>query len=318
MLNVKAGFTLLMLDRLLDLSIFFSFDRSGYLRHQKNFAPATFRDGKNLTALITGGSAGIGLGLSRALLSLNVALHISSRNKAKALSQIEILREEFPQASIQYHAFDISSFKDYPRFFNTFDILVHNAGGMPREIIKATEKYEYIFATHVIGPYLLTRHLLDNGCLSPKCRIIFVSSGGMYLKALSLEDLNFAKRPYNPYIAYANAKRAQVDLTQLLARHFNEGYLFSAMHPGWVATPGLSEYMPTFQKWMTGRLRTSEEGADTILWLAMTSLTYPSGLFWFDRKEAPTSYIPFTESDERVKEGLWEICEEEYRKAVNA
>lgn len=100
MLNVKAGFNLLMLDQLLDLSIFFSFDRSGYLRHQKNFAKDTFREGNSLKALITGGSAGIGLELSRALLSLNVALHISSRNAAKALSQIEVLKEEFAQATV--------------------------------------------------------------------------------------------------------------------------------------------------------------------------------------------------------------------------
>ena len=39
-------------------------------------------------------------------------------------------------------------------------------------------------------------------------RVIFVSSGGMYLKALSLDDLNFVKSPYNPYKAYALAAQA--------------------------------------------------------------------------------------------------------------
>ncbi|CRX38238.1 SDR family NAD(P)-dependent oxidoreductase [Estrella lausannensis] len=307
-----------MLDQLLDLSIFFSFDRSGYLRHQKKFAPSAFRDGKGLNALITGGSKGIGFGLCKLLLSLNVSLHITSRDKEKALSQMEILREQFPGASIHYYSFDIASYQDYPFFTAPFDIVVHNAGGMPREKIKATDKYEYVFATHVIGPHLLTRHLMERGRLSPDCRVIFVSSGGMYLRALNLDDLTFDKRPYNPYLAYANAKRAQVDLTELYADHFKEGYLFSCMHPGWVATPGLDQYMPTFRKWMDNRLRTVEEGADTLLWLAMTSSAYPSGRFWFDRKEAPVSLLPYTKTSPETKAALWEFCEEQYRKVATA
>ena len=49
-----------LLDKILDLSIYFSFDKSGFLRHQKEFSDSyIFKS--NSQALITGGSSGIGL-----------------------------------------------------------------------------------------------------------------------------------------------------------------------------------------------------------------------------------------------------------------
>ena len=158
---------------------------------------------------------------------------------------------------------------------------------------------------------ILTKRLADLGKIREGARIIFVSSGGMYLQKLDLSDLLFQKRSYNKYTGYANAKRAQVILAKIFAKKYPQ-YLFSSMHPGWVDTPGVAHSMPIFKKVLNKRLRSAQEGADTILWLA-TALDYPSGKFWFDRKEAKTTLFNLNQSSNSEEKHLWEYCEKIYQ-----
>ena len=61
------------------------------------------------------------------------------------------------------------------------------------------------------------------------------------------------------------------------------------MHPGWVDTPALSRAMPTFKRITNAILRTPSQGADTIVWLALTALRNWSSesRFYFDRRPSP-------------------------------
>lgn len=61
------------------------------------------------------------------------------------------------------------------------------------------------------------------------------------------------------------------------------------MHPGWSDTPGLNKYMETFYKTTKSYLRTTGQGADTILWAAFSKEVddIPTGSFLFDRKVVP-------------------------------
>ena len=74
---------------------------------------------------------------------------------------------------------------------------------------------ESTFATHVAGPFLLTRQLRERLEESADGRIIWVSSGGMYTRRLNLEDLDWTEREYDGVTAYAETKRAQVVLAEL-------------------------------------------------------------------------------------------------------
>jgi hypothetical protein len=57
-----------LLDKLLDSSIFFSFDRSGFLRHRRGFDPADpERSMRGKLYLVTGANSGLGLELVRGL-----------------------------------------------------------------------------------------------------------------------------------------------------------------------------------------------------------------------------------------------------------
>ena len=138
---------------------------------------------------------------------------------------------------------------------------------MPHSLTITKEGFEQMFASQVLAPYILTKTLADVGKLRQGCRIIFVSCGGMYLQKLDLSDLLFEKCSYNKYTGYANVKRTQVILSDLFSKKYPQ-YLFSSMHPGWADTPGVRYSMPLFKKLLNKRLRSAEEGADTILWLA--------------------------------------------------
>ena len=140
-----------------------------------------------------------------------------------------------------------------------------NAGGMPDKLNIVDERYDVIFASQVVGHYLLIKKLIDDKRLTENGPVHINSSGGMYLTKLHLDDLTWEKRAYNKVKSYANAKRAQVILNEELPALY-PGFHFSCSHPGWVDTAGLTASLPGFTRFINKRLRTAEQGADTIYW----------------------------------------------------
>lgn len=291
------------IDQLLDLTILFSFDHSGFKRHCPNPLKKIDLSGKH--GIVTGASSGIGLAVSKELLQQGMHCQLIGRDSAK----LENGFKSFSQA--EFYSLDMSDLNKVYDFAldkvkSPIDLLIHNAGNMPLTLKITKDGFEEMYASQVLSPFIITKTLADLGKLQKGCRIIFVSSGGMYLQKLDLSDLLFEKRPYNKYKGYANAKRAQIILSELFSQKYPE-YLFSAMHPGWVDTPGVRYSMPSFKKLLNKRLRSIEEGADTILWLA-TSDNYPNGKFWFDRKLAKTTFLNFNQSSKQEEELLWTTC----------
>jgi dehydrogenase/reductase SDR family protein 12 len=109
----------------------------------------------------------------------------------------------------------------------------------------------------------------------------------MYTQKLDVAAL-FAPPPpaarFDGVAAYARCKRAQVVLARRLGHH--------AMHPGWADSPGVASSLPRFHRLTRSVLRTPDEGADTIVWLAATRPSTPA--FWFDRAVAPEHVLPWT------------------------
>ena len=50
-----------------------------------------------------------------------------------------------------------------------------------------------------------------------------------------------------------------------------DGIVVNAMHPGWAETRGVETALPTFHRITRPLLRTPEQGADTIVWLAVAT-----------------------------------------------
>ena len=116
---------------------------------------------------------------------------------------------------------------------------------------------------------------------------------------------------YRGSVAYARAKRAQVTLSEEWAKRLrDDGIVVHAMHPGWADTPGLETGLPGFRTLLGPILRTPQEGADTIVWLAAAEEPGRStGRFWLDRRPRSTRKLVRTGAtvDERAR--LWALCE---------
>ena len=133
-----------------------------------------------------------------------------------------------------------------------------------------------------------------------------------------VDDLNGSEAPaasYDPALTYALAKRAQVCLTEIWARKLADAGLsivVNSMHPGWADTRALQEGMPSFHEKHRSSLRTPEQGADTIIWLAASNedddpAALQTGKFFFDRRPVKTHFWGAgTRSTPEEYDRLWE------------
>ena len=130
----------------------------------------------------------------------------------------------------------------------------------------------------------------------------------MYTAGLALDDLQYEKTAYNGSRAYARTKRALVVLTELWAEQLKgSGVVVHAMHPGWADTPGVASSLPGFHTVTRRLLRTPEQGADTISWLAASpEAARASGAFWLDREPHVTHVFPGTDPTPAERRQLWE------------
>jgi dehydrogenase/reductase SDR family protein 12 len=101
-------------------------------------------------------------------------------------------------------------------------------------------------------------------------------------------------------------------LTEAWAEQLRDkGVVVHAMHPGWADTPGVAGSLPAFHAVTRRFLRTAEEGADTITWLAAApEVAGVTGLFWLDREPHPTTVLPGTDVSPGERQRLWKMLTE--------
>jgi NAD(P)-dependent dehydrogenase (short-subunit alcohol dehydrogenase family) len=264
------------------------------------------------TVVVTGANSGLGFWLARFAARKGAKLIIVCRDPAKGRRALEQIQLESNTTDIELAVTDMSESLSVESLALQYqdrkiDCLIHNAGVLLDQRQTNTEGVERTFATAVLGPFLLTERWLASGALDANSRVIMVASGGQYGRPLQLSDWNWSERPFNGVAAYAEAKRAQVVLTQEWARRRPAGHFFS-MHPGWVATPGLSTSLPTFQKLMSPLLRNEQEGCDTIVWLATEDAAkLNNGGFYFDRRAVATDWWRSTVTSDEDRRKLWQL-----------
>ena len=306
-----------LLDRILDASVVLSFDRTGYARHARHFETSDERPMAGIVCLVTGANAGLGMAAARGLARRGARVRLLCRSEARGRDAEAVLRRELPDADLAVDLVDVSDLASVRGFATRLeerkvDVLVHNAGVLPPSRQESADGLELAFATNVIGPHLLTRLLEEKLLASEDGRAIFVSSGGMYSTKLSCSDVAWRRRPYDGVRAYAQTKRMQVVLAELWAERWRgSSGSAHAMHPGWADTEGVRGSIPRFHALTRAILRTPEQGADTIVWLAAARRErIGSGRFWFDRAERATHLLPWTREGEAERRRLWRLCEE--------
>jgi dehydrogenase/reductase SDR family protein 12 len=282
-------------DYLLDYSIVFSFDATGFRRHSKYFSDMSVWDLSNASALVTGGSNGIGKSVVNFLQSKNANVFYTGRKNLQ-------------QSDNKYIQVDMADWGELNKIITSLpalNLIVLNAGGMPEKLEINSYGYEYQVSSQLIGHYLLLRLLHDEGKILPEAKIVWVTSGGMYLKKYVPELLGNFQVPYDKVATYANTKRAQVILCQeLVTDPIFKDYYINSMHPGWVDTDGVKTAIPQFRATLKNILRTPDQGADTINWMLASDEAKTKGKLFFDRK--PRSAYPFfwTKEDKMIRKNL--------------
>jgi dehydrogenase/reductase SDR family protein 12 len=273
------------------------------------------------TVIVTGANSGLGKATVAGLARLGATVEMVVRDAGRGESaRSEILAGQ-PDADVRLAVCDLSSLADVRRYAAEVRDrepalfgLVHNAGVLPPERSETAEGHELTLATHVLGPFALTRELrpLLRAGASPTApsRVVFVSSGGMYTASMHVDDPEFREGTYSGGAAYARTKRMQVVLAELLADDLAcDGIVVHSMHPGWADTPGVAGSMPGFHRLTSRLLRTSAEGADTVVWLlGATEPGHSTGVFWHDRAPRPTHYLPTGGETPRDRAALWTLC----------
>ncbi len=308
-----------LFDRLADASIYFSFDRTGFERHQRQFrADDLDVDLEGKRCLITGANSGLGRAAAHALAALRAEVWLLCRSKERGAIAERDIREGTGNDRVRLEILDLASHRSIRDFAERaagtrVDMLIHNAGVLPAERFETEDGLELTWATNVVSPFLLTHLLLPNLEMALAARVINVTSGGMYSQQLDLRDTDWQSREFDGVVAYAQTKRAEVILTELWAERLAPGGItVNAMHPGWADTPGVQDSLPRFWRFTRNRLRTPRQGADTIVWLAACQrIASETGKLFFDRRAVRTHFMRRTRTRAGDRQRLWRLCREQ-------
>ncbi|MFG2480259.1 SDR family NAD(P)-dependent oxidoreductase [Streptomyces fagopyri] len=196
-------------------------------------------DGVDLSGrrmIVTGGSSGLGVETVRALAGAGAQVTIATRNPAAA----ESLAKEFPGTkAVGLDLDDLASVRAFcDAWSGPVDGLVANAGVMmlPTRQVNA-QGWEMQLATNYLGHFALAVGLHDALREAEKPRVVVVSSGAQLRMGFDFDDPQFERRPYDPFVAYAQSKTADVLLAVGIGRRWaNHGITANACAPGWIHT----------------------------------------------------------------------------------
>src|SRR4051794_13353057 len=311
-----------VVDRTLEVAIVPSFTRIGSTVRARldHWTPVDTYDLRRRVVVITGATSGLGLATARSLAAAGATIEVVARNETKAAATCEQLRESGAPGGVDFvvadtgdlHALRVAA-TEIGRRHPAVDVLVHNAGALDASYGLTAQRLEQTVASQVAGPFLLTALLLGPLRAAPLPRVLWVASGGMYSENLSVDELEMKPDDYNGTTAYARANRAQVTIAEMWAERLRpDGVKVHSMHPGWADTPGIRRSLPGFHRVMGPLLRTSAEGADTLIWLAADDGTpmETTGRFWLDRRPRSIHRLSRTRRSDTLDERrrLWDWC----------
>jgi NAD(P)-dependent dehydrogenase (short-subunit alcohol dehydrogenase family) len=246
--------------------------------------------------LITGSADGLGLFAAHRLIAAGHEVTLHARSERRAQDALDAA----PGAAGAL-AGDLASLRetralaDAANASGRFDAVIHNAGVShvePRRI-ETEDGLGHVFQVNALAPYLLT------ALIERPDRLVYLSSGLHKGGDPALDDLGWARRPWNGGQAYADSKLFDAMLAFAVARHW-PGVFANAVEPGWVATKMGGPDAPD----------DLDLGSDTQAWLAAGDdpAADVTGRYLFHRADRPTSSAARDEeAQERMLDAFAEL-----------
>ncbi|WP_375493249.1 SDR family NAD(P)-dependent oxidoreductase [uncultured Jatrophihabitans sp.] len=208
-------------------------------------------DGVDLTgrrALITGAASGIGAETARVLAAAGAETVVAARNRVAAERVAADIRATTGNDAVRVAYLDLVDRTSIDALAAGFDgplhILVNNAGVMAiPELRLSPERHEMQFATNHLGHFRLTTALLPSLRAANGARVVSVSSRAHLNSPVVFDDIDFNNREYDPALAYAQSKTANVLFAVDAARRWaNDGVEANALHPGAILDSNLARH----------------------------------------------------------------------------
>jgi NAD(P)-dependent dehydrogenase (short-subunit alcohol dehydrogenase family) len=201
-------------------------------------------DLKGKRILVTGASAGLGVETARSLAAHGAQVVGAARDLNKGRTATEQVRKDAAAngGSFELVELDLGNLKSVracaDRLLakgNTFDLVIANAGVMASPMGHTADGFETQFGTNHLGHFVLVNRIAtlirDGG------RLINLSSLGHRFSNVDLEDPNFERTPYEPFVAYGRSKTANILFAVAFdKRHKGRGVRAAAVHPGVIHT----------------------------------------------------------------------------------
>ena len=194
--------------------------------------------------LVTGVSAGIGVETARSLVAHGATVVGAARDLVKAETATAPVRWEAAEngGSFELVELDLTILSSVRECADAllakgaaFDLVIANAGVMATPFSCTADHFEMQFGTNHLGHFVLVNRIAplirDGG------RLINLSSAGHRFSNVDLEDPNFERTPYDPFVAYGRSKTANILFAvEFDRRHRGRGVRAAAVHPGVIQT----------------------------------------------------------------------------------
>lgn len=234
-------------------------------------------------AVVTGGSAGLGLETTRALASAGATVVVPARNVEKAGAALK------GQPGVELEPMELADPRSVDAFAQRFlgsgrplHILVNSAGIMAVPLTRDARGFELHFATNHLGHFQLVTRLWPALRRANGARVVSVSAWAHRLSPLVFADVHFERRDYQPMLGYGQSKTANVLFAVGVdVRGKEDGIRAFALHPGSIVATGLGGF--SFEQLRAfgvvdergepildpaRQLKTVEQGAATQVWCA--------------------------------------------------